>query len=298
MQMWSMPPMANEVANKSIAIFGPGRTGTTLVSQLIHSADNVELAFEPPTLISLFAVGAEIPRHVLRTLTTTFLFEELVIGSLAGRYINMNRVDDSSAIRVLETSDILWRTEFSHRKRDLLERAGKAIPAFKIAGISSSFVTVLREFPSWQRVAVVRNPASTIESLLSKKWFARSSRNEVIDWPNFASSNGPQPYWMVSEDINSWMQKSEIERASLYLRRQLELIDAIEGVLIVNYDYLVQAPEIYINKIFEKLGLTFSDQTQRLLKGVKTRVLEKRITQDSSLNDRWLQTLSGSLGLD
>lgn len=288
--MWSMPPLATEVANNAIAIFGPGRTGTSLVAQLIHSAKDVELAFEPPSLISLFSVAPNLPDDIFRTLTTTFIFEELVVGSLAGRFINMNRADDSSIYKALDLSEVQFRTDFSHRKAEVLEKAAKAIPAFKIAQIPVNFSTALEAYPTWKRVAVLRDPVSTAESLLAKKWFSELGPSDVIDWPYQRSLKGFQPFWMNSEDVELWPQMTEIERAETFLLRQLELVRQIEGVLLLSYDFLVQSPEYYVSKVFSQLELEFTAKTEELIAGVVTRNPKNRDVGNPRLRELWLQT--------
>ena len=70
------------------------------------SLERVEYFFEPPTLFSLFALLDDLPGREARFLFDTFLHEELLIGALSGRVINLRGQDDGSILHTKPEAEI------------------------------------------------------------------------------------------------------------------------------------------------------------------------------------------------
>ena len=81
-------PEVFEKCNKAVLISGSARSGTTILAKILHSFKNVELAFEPPVLYSLFALLPELEEKQWRLLYETHLYEEFFRDALSGRAIN------------------------------------------------------------------------------------------------------------------------------------------------------------------------------------------------------------------
>ena len=60
--------------NECIVITGCARSGTTILSKIIHSFSNVELSFEPPMLFSLFPLINKLSQNDWKLLYETYLY--------------------------------------------------------------------------------------------------------------------------------------------------------------------------------------------------------------------------------
>jgi len=56
---------------------------------------NVEYFFEPPILTSLLLKKDELSNKSLIELLQFYFFDDFLLNSLSGRYINLNKNDDS-----------------------------------------------------------------------------------------------------------------------------------------------------------------------------------------------------------
>ncbi|MCH7825985.1 MAG: hypothetical protein IH849_14390 [Acidobacteria bacterium] len=66
---------------------------------MMHSLAGFEYAFEPPLLFSLLPTMSSIGDDAFRILFETYLFEDFYMEALAGRRLNLNEHEDSSALR-------------------------------------------------------------------------------------------------------------------------------------------------------------------------------------------------------
>src|SRR5512141_1115475 len=98
--MLEISSKASPFCSNAIFITGSARSGTSLVGSIIHSMDKVEYAYEPPMLVSLFAMINGLPEAQWKFLYETYLYEEILLNSIAGRAINCNVSDYSSIYKV------------------------------------------------------------------------------------------------------------------------------------------------------------------------------------------------------
>ena len=106
MTHFQLAPEISEKCNNAVLISGSARSGTTILSKILHSFKNVELVYEPPVLFSLFALLPEIEEKQWRLLYETYLYEEFFINALSGRSVNCNRKDDSSIFLVKDKEEL------------------------------------------------------------------------------------------------------------------------------------------------------------------------------------------------
>ena len=72
----------------------------------------------PPMLFTLFSLMEKLNREEWCLLYETYLYEEFMLGALAGRAINCNKSDDSSIYRVKNPQEIEDRLQNSLGKSD------------------------------------------------------------------------------------------------------------------------------------------------------------------------------------
>src|SRR5262245_47930304 len=69
--------LATRVLERAIIVSGAGRTGTTMMGQLIHTLDGVEYGFEPPLLFGLLSLIERMPVEQWKLLFDLYVLEEL-----------------------------------------------------------------------------------------------------------------------------------------------------------------------------------------------------------------------------
>ena len=86
---------AKKISSSLIIISGISRSGTTFMGKILGSMKNIEYIYEPPTLLMLFNIINKIDKETWINLFETYIYEEFLINSLSGRYLNFNKNDDS-----------------------------------------------------------------------------------------------------------------------------------------------------------------------------------------------------------
>ena len=116
----------------------------------------------------------------------------------------------------------------------------------------------------------IRDPESTLNSLLQRGWFSdRSLAAGDIMWPNRFDTRIPAPHWVPESFLCEWDDMAETDRAALYYITQTTLTEVPDGdALVFDYNQLVSQPRDLIEAVAEHLGLACGRRTQPLLDGV------------------------------
>lgn len=261
-----------ELCNRSIVITGSARTGTTIIGKILHSFNNVEYCYESPTLISLFYLFNRIKREEWRLLYETYLYEEFLINTIAGRSINCNLEDDSSIWKVKPKKEIEKRINHSFRKNTIEKVSFSKVIAYKIPDIIPFLSALKGYYPGSQIIVMRRRPSDVFHSLLEKKWFtdqSLSKRNLI--WPFQIFNNLKIPLWVHDDDIKRWAEMTTIDRIGYYYVQMNKHIGEIQDSIIIDFDHFVEQPLETANDLCAKLGLCFGDKTENILQTVKRR---------------------------
>jgi len=124
-----------KIIDKMIVIGGSARSGTTIMGKLINSMKNVEYFFEPPILTSLLLKKDELSNRSLIELLQFYFFDDFLLNSLSGRYINLNKNDDSCIYFVKNDEDIKNRISKSFGRIEINEIVKKYHFSFKLPEI-------------------------------------------------------------------------------------------------------------------------------------------------------------------
>lgn len=256
--------------NDSIVISGSARSGTTIVGKIIHSFNNVEYAFEPPLLYSLFPLISELNKDHWKLLYETYLYEEFLMSALSGRGINCNREDDSSIYRVKSEKLINERLSKSLRKIDGEKLTIKSRIVYKMPDIVP-FLSKLKEYyPDTTVLIVLRKAIYVFNSLLEKGWFSeRALREDNLVWPNRSLNGVHIPFWVACGDDKSWCEMDELHRIAYYYVHVNKSVEKIPGYITVKYDDLIENPLSSAKLLAEKLKLRFGEKTLEILGTVK-----------------------------
>jgi hypothetical protein len=278
--MYQLPPHIHDTVRQSVLITGSARSGTSIFGKLLGSLERVEYFFEPPTLFSLFAMLDDLPGREARVLFDTFLYEELLIGALSGRAINLRSQDDSSIHHIKPAAEIIRRLEVAARKTEM--DASSSVIVIKLPDFVNRLNTITRVLGVRRLLISVRDPASTISSLLRRGWFTDAALLAGdITWPNRFEGRVPRPHWVPSGWQSAWDKMGEADRAALYYISQTDLpIELPETTLVFDYNQLVTQPRALLATVAHTLSLDFGPCTDGILEQVKV----QETTQDFALN--------------
>lgn len=262
--------------NEAIVLSGCARSGTTIMGKIIHSFQDVEYCFEPPMLFSIFALLPVLGEKEWRLLYETYLYEEFLINTLAGRGLNCNRADDSSIYPVKTEEIIERRLSTSLRKIDTEIKAQNSKIAYKTTDIVPFIPQLQRYYPGIKIIVMTRNAPEVFNSILEKSWFnSRTLQQENLIWPNRFIKNFRIPFWVDLNDDELWYEMDELHRIAYYYLRINKSINNISGCIIVKYDDLIQDPTATATSLAEMLGLSWGDKTEQIL-GTVRRTKKKR----------------------
>jgi len=159
---------SSSVVENSILVTGSARSGTTIMGKLIHSLANVEYVFEPPMLFSLYAMMNKLPKDQWQLLYETYLYEEFLVNSLAGRSLNCNKADDSSIYRVKGEKEINDRLSASRCKSDIERYCEQYTVAYKLPDIIPFVPKIIEFYPNMRVIVMLRDGVGVINSLIKK----------------------------------------------------------------------------------------------------------------------------------
>ena len=256
--------------NNTIIITGAARSGTTILGKIIHSFKNVEYAFEPPILVSLFSLIYVISEQNWKLLYETYLYEDFLLNALAGRNLNCNRVDDSSIYKVKKESEIKNRQSISLSKIEAENSMLSHQIAWKMPDIVP-FVPKLKEYyPKTKVIAITRRAPEVIISLVEKKWHTIETLNKQnLIWPNRFINSIRIPFWVKKEDDILWFEMNELDRCAYHYLRMNEAIKDIPNCKIIKYDELITNPSGTMEKLSKEFQLSWGEKTDEIIRVVK-----------------------------
>lgn len=269
------------VLSRAVFVTGPARSGTSLLGNLLHSCEGCELAFEPPTLLQILAAMTDEPQDEILRAIEAYLTEDLLLGSLSGRSLNLRRRDESSAWKGKGAAEIEKRLQAGSRKSDLLELAGMSRLIVKVPDVVPKVRTLCRTFKGATAVVVVRDPIDTIVSWLSRGWLGQPDlEHGQRVWPVYRTHFGSIPHFIVPEDQPAFGSASECDRVAIHLERTFRtLLDAQDSRVVI-YDELVMSPRQVVERLCRELGLVRTERTDTLIAEIHSESLSRSVPPD------------------
>ncbi len=259
-----------KICDKAIVISGGARSGTTIMGKIFHSFQEVEYAFEPPMLFSLFALLPDLQEEEWKLLYETYLYEEFLMNALAGRGLNCNREDDSSIYRVKAAKIIEERLNRSLGKSEAEDLARKSSIVYKIPDVVAFLPKLMDYYPGTRVVLMTRKAPEVFNSIREKGWFRASTLlHENLNWPNRFIHGLRIPFWVDPKDSDDWYHMDELHRIAYYYLRVNESIKDIPGCIRIRYDDLVKDPRDTIRSLSEHMNLTWGEKTEEILTTVR-----------------------------
>ena len=260
---------SNEAARNAIFITGSARSGTSIVGSLIHSMQAVEYAYEPPTLGALLALMDEMKPEVWRAMYETYIYEEILLNSVSGRYINCNSKDFSSIYKVKSLDEITSRLDKQLGRKECKEAAQSSVVAFKLPDMIYSLGQFQLFYPDARIVVVLRKGLEIIASILEKEWFNPEFDRLDLTNPCRIFESYRIPHFVPKEKERYWLGLDEVNRAAYYYILVNEGLADIMGRLEIKYSNLLENPQKEVSTLAEKLGLSFGDKTKDLIAAIK-----------------------------
>lgn len=268
--MYHIDKKSSRVVSSNILITGACRSGTSLMSSLIHSCKDVELAFEPPLLKALIPLIDNIEIEYWKLLFESFLFEEFLMQAVDGRRLNYNQNDDSSIVKVKTSHEIEHRIRKQNSRINTYPIALEKKIAFKLPEIIPWLDKYKAIFPQSKVIVMLRAPSKVIESLLRMKWFSDEYLFNIdASWLHQTKAAPFIPFWVPKEDIQNWEKSNELERCCYYYTLMYENITDKDSI-IIDYDKFVKNPFEQFDKLIKYLGLKSGELQHSLLGNVNT----------------------------
>lgn len=258
-------------ADKVIVITGSARSGTTIVAKIVSSLKNIELDFEPPILLSLFSCLKKIKINTWRFLFTTYIYENFLLNSVAGRNLNLSHLDDSHTFKVKTKQEIQKRLNFPREKDEIEIKAKNYKCAFKLPDIVPNIKFFQKIFPRSKIIICDRTKEDVVNSLLRKKWFRKSCLKNKKIWPFRFRNKICIPFWIPKNMESLWVNANELTRCNLYYSLMTPKLPKEKNVLILRYEKLLQEPNKTAKIISKFCGSPVTKMTRRILKTVKKR---------------------------
>ena len=281
--MLHVRPEISEVVGKSILITGVARSGTTIMGTLVHTLESVEFIFEPLLLYGLFPLLGEMDPKTWKFLYETYLVEDVLADSLAGRRLNFNRYDISSIREVKSIQDVDARLDSRYRRLDLFREVCNHRVAYKMPDVLPYLSRLLELYPNMSVVVMFREPEAVAESLLDRQWFSGHNRiSDTIQGP-WISLSPDVPFWTPEKERDSWGQASPLEKSYLYYCWQNEALLALDRkrLCVVDYDRFVDDPVQQFNEVMRYVGGKPGSKTESVLQSV---ILKREVVR-ASLGD-------------
>jgi len=271
--------------NSAIVISGIARSGTTIMGKIIHSFQNVEYAYEPPVLFSLFPLINVLDENQWKLLYETYLYEEFLMGALSGRTLNCNFADDSSIYKIKPEHLIKERLTKSLRKVEGERLAQKSRVAYKMPDVIPYLPRLKAYYPGTPVLIILRKAPYVFNSVLKKGWFNdRSLQKENVLWPNRFKNGFRIPFWVAQEDDEIWCEMDELHRVAYYYIRINQHVKDIPECIIIRYDELIKNPRQTAITLAESLNLSFGEKTEEILKTVKFIIKDRDLEILKKLN--------------
>lgn len=275
----------------AIIVSGLARSGTSIVSKIIHSFKDIEFSYEPPLLFSLFSIINEIEEAVWRLLYETYLYEEILIDSLCGRALNCNLKDSSSIYFVKDKDLIAQRLSRSISKTEAESLAKIKSIAYKIPDVAPFLSSFQKYYPGSRVVLTKREVSQVFASLKRKRWFHDDNltSNFCILFPSKRVNNLLVPFWVSEYDIDYWIKSDENHRIAYYYIQMTKSLISLDNIIKVDYDELVVDPNFVVNIIAKKLGVEFGNKTLDIVKSISRKSSIKNESILNSLNASTLE---------
>lgn len=266
---------ANLIA-RSIWVCGCGRSGTSILTSLISSHQNIELSFDPPIVHWLLGLANYIDESALLKLIQIYIYRDSFRGALGSRNLNFNETDQSSVFNFKTKEEIKFRQahavhEWLNARREMDYRV-----CIKVTDATFRLSKLIECLRGMAFIGIVRDPIATVRSIHQKRWFARDRVNPSIESETLPlylhPTAGPVPLWLGENDLDFWLGASDLERAALYcIHASNALLSCRDKVSLISYDFFVKNPKYCATELQRHFQIRPTVFTEKVLNSVSLR---------------------------
>lgn len=276
---------------KTLLLAGSARSGSSILYRLLASHERVEAQYEPRPLYDLVGYIDQIEGKPFKYLWDSYLRFEVGAQNLAGRALNLNEADVSSAHFFITRTEIERRLAQSIGEKELLQNLNDITLLVKLVGVVPK-IAALQRVVELNWVWIGRHPAAILASLMSKGWFS----DEMVfsgQFPATFYGNLPGPFWLDTQHVENFFSRSELDRCVLYITAMQNLESAPGADLMVDYSRLCNKPANVLSAIEARLKLKTGPMTEHVVESLsppRTHSLEDfdlDVRQKASLKEDW-----------
>ena len=287
----STPKNAIPLLSNAILLSGSARSGTTIIGKILHSFQNVEYVFEPTMIFTLLALRNKIGEDEFKAIYGSYLYDEFLVNSVAGRAINCNIHDDSSIYNVKSKKEILSRLKKINTKSKIESDIKTYNIAYKANSIVPFIPYIEKIYPKTKVLITLRGPIGVINSLLRKKWFSKKNNEMSHSMPFRIKNDVNIPFWVEEHDDDIWIELSEIDRAAYYYIQTYGGIDNFNRYNLIRYTGLISNPTKVVEYLSDSLNLDFGIKTKSIINTIKPNMIERDINIISKISEEFRNRL-------
>lgn len=271
-----MLSLYDQILNDAIAVSGVPRSGTSIVTKLLASADKTEIAYEPPMaeILDFMAQNGTLSTVEINTLWKTYVSEHYVLEAALGRGLNIREGEYSSFLEYKSYSELSRRLEIRGGAFHAAEHVGRERPilAFKLVSNWDLLSALISESPSLRAVEVIRCPWQVTASISKKGWFD-PERDELTHLPGHGNFFGEiAPYRCSRKLSEDWRSISNEERSARYIielnRQRSIFLTRFKAVAKIEYEKFTKSPSQTKSHLFEQLRLEDGPNTGAVLETI------------------------------
>ncbi len=215
--------------NAPVFITGVARSGTTILSKLIGTLENIEVEYEPWLLAQLPALlNGNMRRQEAVEIFKSFCFE-VFSDRLLGRGVNLRPSDASFYLnfKSQESLDQKWMLT-DRREAWRYARDNGCRLAMKNVDLHHFYVFMLEAVPNIKIIHLLRHPVDVARSIELKKWFTDEA---LLHTPTMSLKKRCQtsqwgtvvmPWWIEDADVEFFKSANDFERGLMCWRIMLE----------------------------------------------------------------------------
>lgn len=270
-----------QLAGSVVIIIGAGRSGKSLLGNILGSCQNVEHIDEPwlplvlPMLAGLGSIDEDLAVQMFQTSVTELLNDRILM-----RNANMRRSDMSSIWKQKSADEIDFRLNKLHSREDVKRHGREHEPTLVLnlpdTGPYSSLFK--KSVPDCHIVHLLRDGIDTALEVSEKGWLSDkelSHPDNPLPYREYAVESGDRtvalPCWVEEGFEEQYLSYSDFGRGLYYWRRMANVTEIHMAGFdesqysMVKYQDLIDHPDQIFGTLQERLNLVKTDQTSLLI---------------------------------
>ena len=268
----------SRLIGKVVVIIGAGRSGKTLVGNLLGSCQRVEHIDQPWLLDTLPVLAGHglIPESLAVQMFQAYTVE-LWYDRILMRNVNFRPEDRSSIWQQKGPQEILSRLVGLYSRGDVQRYVGEQSTALVLTMTDNLpfFPFFMKALPDCHLIHVLRDGLDVALEVADRRWFSDEEHLQPVHAnpyrPYQTSGDGAKhyiPYWVEEGTEDRFLSSSEFARGLCYWRRLMEKTTSsagMEKMRVVKLADVLDRPEETISQLIGSLAMEKTNLTGSLL---------------------------------